>query len=360
MKVMIEAVERGLAPDALTRAGIRRLLARRLEGEHAGGCEQRRERQLELFRELRGGPVAVATDAANRQHYELPAAFFERVLGPHLKYSACWWPDEVGDLAEAEERTLELTVRRAGIEDGMSVLDLGCGWGSTALYVARRFPACRVLAVSNSRTQGDLIRERAAAQGLVNLEIRTADMRWLELEQRFDRIVSVEMFEHLRNWDVAFRRIARWLEPDGRMLLHVFCHRELAYLYEDRGSGDWMARHFFTGGMMPSDDQPYHFQRDLAVRHHWRLDGRHYQRTLDAWLDRMDRARPALEPLFRTTYGDDWRRWWHRWRIFFMACSELFGYRRGQEWWVSHYLLERQADAAREHRRRAEDLAEVG
>ena len=342
----IAAAESGLVPDIVIRAGIRRLLAARLRAERPAPGETALARRLARYDQWRRGPLAIETEAANRQHYELPAAFFEQILGPHLKYSACAWPAGVDDLAAAEEHTLELTLSRARMADGLTLLDLGCGWGSLSLYAARRYPRSRVLAVSNSASQGEFVRARAAARGLANLEVRTADVRSFAPAERFDRVVSVEMFEHLRNWQLAFQRVASWLEPGGLMLLHVFCHADVAYAYEDAGDGDWMARHFFTGGIMPAADQPYHHQQDLVVRHHWRLDGRDYQRTLDAWLARMDRAREPLAPVFQEVYGGDWRRWWRRWRLFFLACSELFGCRGGREWWVSHYLLAPRADQA--------------
>ena len=343
MKNVIRLVERGLVPDPLVRVGIRRLLRTRLDTEARPDCEERRAVQLAFLDGTRAAPVALVPDQPNAQHYELPAAFFRAVLGPRLKYSCCWWPEGVTGLATAERRSLELTCHRAGIEDGMHVLDLGCGWGSVSLWIAQHYPRARVTGVSNSSTQRDHIRGRARELGLDNVEVVTADMNHFDPGRRFDRIVSLEMFEHIRNWQELFRRAARWLTPDGRMLLHVFCHRELAYPYEDRGPGDWMARHFFTGGMMPSDDQPYHFADHLKVEHHWRWSGLHYQRTLEAWLERMDQQRHELRPLFETTYGGDASRWWQRWRLFFLACSELFGFRGGDEWWVSHYLLAPQA-----------------
>jgi cyclopropane-fatty-acyl-phospholipid synthase len=205
--------------------------------------------------------------------------------------------------------------------------------------MAERYPASRIMAVSNSTPQGAFIRARAAERGLANIEVVTADMNDFDTDRRFDRAVSLEMFEHMRNWQELYRRLSAWLRPNGRFLQHVFCHRRFAYPYVASGDEDWMARHFFTGGIMPSDDQPYHFQADLEVVNHCRMDGRHYSRTLEAWLDNLDRARGALRPVLRGVYGDATDIWYHRWRIFFMACSELFAYRGGQEWWVSHYLL---------------------
>jgi cyclopropane-fatty-acyl-phospholipid synthase len=295
---------------------------------------------------MRASPVAVAPEAANAQHYEVPARFFELVLGPHLKYSSGWWPRGVSDLATAEESALELTGWRAGVRDGMDILDLGCGWGSFSLWAARRFPRCRVTAMSNSAVQGEHIRRRARELGLANVDVVTADINHFTTGRRFHRVVSVEMLEHVRNWEVLFARVASWLRPEGAFFLHVFAHRELAYRYEDRGSGDWMARHFFTGGVMPADSLPHHFADHLAVRRHWRLDGRHYSRTLEAWLANMDANRAEIMALFGVTYGADARRWFGRWRMFFMACSELFRYRDGAEWGVSHYRLEPSSSAS--------------
>jgi cyclopropane-fatty-acyl-phospholipid synthase len=346
MSWAIDLAERRVLPDPVVRMGMRRLLGRRL-------AEQRRhDSRLDggavqaFVREMESEPVAVATRDANRQHYELPAEFFAAVLGPALKYSSCLWPDGVRTLAEAEERMLELTCGRAGIENGMEILDLGCGWGSLSLWIARRYPGCRVLSVSNSRSQAEFIRARCAAEGLDRVDVVTADMNDFTTDRRFDRVVSVEMFEHMRNWGRLFDRVASWLRPDGAFFQHVFCHGRYAYRYEDQGAGDWMARHFFTGGIMPSEDLPRRVGGRLEVAEQWRVNGLHYSRTLEAWLDTMDRCRAALMPVFAATYGDDAGRWFARWRMFFMACSELFRYRDGNEWFVAHTLMRPRAAAS--------------
>ncbi len=343
-RVAIDLTERGLVPDALVRVGIRSLLRHRLRELDAGSLEDQRRAHASFLKELGSSPVAIRTDDANRQHYELPAEFFRTVLGSHLKYSCCWWPEGVDTLEDAERAALELTCTRASIEDGMTVLDLGCGWGSLTLWMARRYPGCRILAVSNSRTQAAFIRERCRDLELGNVEVRTADVTHLDLDRRFDRVVSVEMFEHLRNWGLMFERIGRWLEPDGRMFLHVFCHRRHAYPYTVRSASDWMSEHFFTGGMMPSNDLPLRFAEHLRVVGQWRVNGRHYSRTLEAWLERQDANADRLAPLFEHTYGEEARRWMQRWRLFFLACSELFAFNGGTEWHVSHYLLAPQSD----------------
>jgi cyclopropane-fatty-acyl-phospholipid synthase len=280
----------------------------------------------------------VATAAANRQHYEVPSAFFAAVLGPRLKYSAAWWPPGVASLDEAEARMLDLTLERAEIRDGQSILDLGCGWGAFTLHAAARHPAARILAVSNSRSQGAFVEAEARARGLDNVTIATADINAFAPQQRFDRIVSVEMLEHVRNHAALFRRIARWLHGDGRLFVHVFSHREFAYLFEERGPSDWMARHFFTGGMMPSDSWLTRCQDALVAEASWRLGGEHYQRTAEAWLRNLDARRGEVDDILGDVYGmDQVTRWRTRWRVFFMACAEMFGYDGGVEWGISHY-----------------------
>ncbi|MEM7349379.1 MAG: cyclopropane-fatty-acyl-phospholipid synthase family protein [Acidobacteriota bacterium] len=333
---MIDALlERGLLPDRVLRLGIRRLLRQRLRDALAPGWQADQEA---LIRQLRDSPIALHTDTANEQHYELPSAFFERVLGRHLKYSAGYWPDGCHELDESEAAMLELTVERADLADGQRILELGCGWGSLSLFMAQRFPQASILAVSNSASQRRFILERAAQRGLANLEVRTADVNDLTLDRRFDRVVSVEMFEHVRNYPRLMGRIAYWLEPAGTLFVHIFCHRSVAYPFEDRGPSDWMARHFFTGGLMPSADLLIQLQEPFELEHRWLVDGRHYQRTCEAWLARMDAGREAIEPILAGVYGDDAsRRWWSYWRVFFMACAELFGYRGGKEWMVAHY-----------------------
>ncbi|MDH3302882.1 MAG: cyclopropane-fatty-acyl-phospholipid synthase family protein [Acidimicrobiia bacterium] len=342
------------APDRLVRWAMRSAVDRRLAAEIGRPAIDR----VRWRREWAEGPIALVPDEANRQHYEVPPRFFELILGPRLKYSSALWETGTDDtLAQAEERMLDVTITQAGITDGMRILDLGCGWGSLSLRIAERFPAAQVVAISNSKPQGEFIRGRAASWPggpLVNIEHRVVDVNTLadvDFGDRFDRIVTVEMLEHVRNHRRLFAELAELLRPDGALYLHAFAHRNLFWPFTDEGSANWMARYFFTGGIMPSHDLfgeildsrswDGHGGPPLQVVRRWWFDGTHYERTLDAWLDRLDDDRNTVTDVLRPVYGDDTEVWVQRWRMFLMACSELFGYHDGSEWGVSHQLLTR-------------------
>jgi cyclopropane-fatty-acyl-phospholipid synthase len=336
-------LEADRVPDPLIRWNIRRLLQQRLLEERRDTEEAQQQHLLRFIAQLRASPIAISTREANEQHYELPCEFFELVLGKHLKYSSCYFNDGVRSLDEAEAEMLALTCRRARLADGERILELGCGWGSLSLWMAEHLPRAQITAVSNSRTQKQFIDARAASRGLRNLQVITCDMNDLSFpsDRTFDRVVSVEMFEHMRNYELLLQRVSRWLQPAGTLFVHIFTHRQYSYPFEVRDESDWMARYFFTGGIMPGDNLLSYFQRHVRLAEHWRVDGVHYQRTSECWLANMDRNRGRIEPILSQTYGAaQMRRWWVYWRVFFMACAELWGYAGGREWFVSHYLFE--------------------
>ncbi len=338
----------GFVPDSVIRHGIRRLLRQRLLEIRAADCEAGAEAADAFVRMMDAAEAAPVPHLANEQHYEIPAEFYGQVLGRHRKYSSCYWPDGVNDLDTAEAEALDVTCDRAGLENGMDILELGCGWGSLTLWIAENYPDSTITAVSNSASQREYILAEAGRRGLSNVGVLTRDMNDFRIDQRFDRVVSVEMFEHMRNYRALFERVAGWLRDDGRFFMHIFCHRSTPYEFVDRGPGDWMSRYFFSGGIMPSDDLPLRFQDHLAIERHWRWDGRHYERTANAWLENMDARRTAIMPILGRIYGEDQaQRWWMRWRMFFMACAELFGCDDGQQWWVGHYLFRRRPDGGR-------------
>lgn len=342
MQPVIAAVERGWVPDLLVRAGIRRLLQQRLHEISADDSVVSSAICTDFVNRLRTAPIALVPEKANEQHYEVPAAFFGAVLGKHRKYSCCYWPEGVDDLDAAEAAALAITCERAGLANGQNILELGCGWGSLSLWMAQQYPTARITAVSNSNSQREYIQSQAISRGLNNLQVITCDMNNFSSDDRFDRVVSVEMFEHMRNWPELFRRVFEWLKPGGRLFMHVFVHRSTPYEFIERDASDWMSRFFFAGGMMPSDDMALHFQEHLQLLTRWRWDGHHYERTSNAWLAKMDAARDTLLPLFEQTYGRDKANiWWVRWRLFFMSCAEIFAFDNAQQWWVSHYLFER-------------------
>lgn len=333
---MIDSLlEKNLLPDWLVRIGIRRLLAQRIRDE-----TKRYDRES-YVQDLKTRNLAEQTTAANEQHYEVPTPFYQYCLGKRLKYSGCHYPVGTESLDQAEERMLALYSERAQLADGQDILELGCGWGSLCLYNAERFPGSRITAISNSRTQKEYIDTEARKRGLSNLRIITADINVFDITtNQFDRVVSVEMFEHLKNYQRLFANIARWLKPGGLLFTHIFTHRNLSYHFVARDESDWMSRYFFTGGQMPAHDLFMQFQDDLKYVQDWKVNGRHYQQTAEHWLKNMDAHREEIIPLFRDTYGTEQaEKWWAYWRVFYMSCAELWGYKRGEEWLVSHYVF---------------------
>ena len=337
-------LDRDLVPDWIIREGIRHFIGQRLREQQTASPTDDRTKLMRFVDELRASPIALATEAANEQHYEVPSRFYELALGARRKYSCAYWPAGVNTLDEAEEAMLSLTAERAEIADGQQIMDLGCGWGALSLYLAERFPKATILGVSNSRTQREFILSECQRRSITNVEIITANIVTFQTERRFDRIVSVEMFEHMRNYDLLLAKVSTWMKPDAKLFVHIFTHQRFAYPFTVNDSSDWMAAYFFTGGIMPSDDLLLYFQKHVHCKSHWLMSGVHYQRTAQAWLERTDANRLPILAEFSKTYGDEALTYLVRWRIFFMAVEELWGWANGNEWTVSHYLFQKNSE----------------
>lgn len=336
-------LEKDLLPDFLIRIGIRQLVKQRLRDENKGETQAQHESFWKLLTELKNSPIAINTQDANEQHYEVPTAFYQYCLGKHLKYSCGYWKEGVTDLDTSEHDMLELTCQRAELANGQEVLELGCGWGSLSLYMAAKYPDSQFTVVSNSKTQKEYIDSQALQRGIANLTVLTADMNVFEIDHnRFDRVVSVEMFEHMRNYQLLLKKVASFLKPHGKLFVHIFTHKEYAYKFEVIDETDWMSQYFFTGGIMPSDHLLMYFNDDLTVQQHWHVNGTHYGKTSEAWLQKMDAHKAQIMPLFEQTYSKQQAvKWWVYWRMFYLACAELFAFNGGNEWMVSHYLFKK-------------------
>lgn len=349
-KAVIEMMERGWIPESATRAGIKRLCQKRLESLQEAGSHSTELKSGKIVNETVAGmvskalasPIAPVPEKANEQHYEVPAAFYDLVLGPRRKYSCCFFEIENSTLEEAEETSLRMSCEHAEIKDGMDILELGCGWGSLTLWMAVQYPNSNITAVSNSNSQRLSILERAERLGVSDrIEVITCDMNDFEISMKFDRVVSIEMFEHMRNYDRLLNKISNWLRPDGKLFVHIFTHKDFAYEFESDGASNWMGRYFFTGGIMPSEDLLSHFNKDLQVANTWTWSGEHYQKTCAAWRILMEDRKQEVMRVLSDTYGSkDANRWFQRWKMFFMAGEELFGFENGQQWQVNHYLFE--------------------
>ena len=326
--------ERRLIPDSLIRWGIRNQLK-----QHSLFLANNPKSDQSWIEELSKGPIAECTDTSKEQHYEVPTEYFKSVLGTHLKYSSCFWNKATTSLEMAEANMLRLSCEHAELENGQSVLELGCGWGSLSLWMAEHYPESSITAMSHSKTQKAYIDSESKRRGLDNLKVITSDINDFDTSKRFDRIVSVEMFEHLRNHSLLFDRLNTWLKDDGRIFIHVFAHHKESYLFEVEHERDWMAEHFFTGGMMPSINYLPSAAKPFKELNRWEINGAHYSKTLEAWLLKQDQEERIILKHFLNTYGKDSKLWIQRWRIFYLACSELFAYNGGKEWPVMHYLF---------------------
>jgi cyclopropane-fatty-acyl-phospholipid synthase len=341
IETFIRAMEKGHIPDAAIRFGIRKLCKQRLDELHTSSLEEKQIKAEAYRQSLINSPLAIHTKNANEQHYELPSEFFFHVLGKNLKYSSCYYSSQTQSLSQAEDLALGIYCERVELKDGMRILELGCGWGSLTLFMAARYPQAKIVAISNSSSQKAFIDQEAKKRGLTNILILTRDISQLEslaLEfETFDRVVSVEMMEHFKNYEVLLKKIADVLSPGGKLFIHIFTHKDYSYPFETEGEDNWMGKYFFTGGQMPSHQLMYSFQRDLYLEKSWQWDGTHYQRTSEDWLQNMDKKSQEIMPILQKTYGKEATQWFNRWRVFFMSCAELFGYEKGTQWGVSHY-----------------------
>ena len=340
--LLIKLAEKGLLPDSFIRFGIKRLCSERLVKASSFSDDDMEKEHAAWIEVLKKSPIALVPEKANEQHYEVPPRLFELVLGNKLKYSSGFWPEGVSSLDQSESAMLDLTSERAGLIDGQDILELGCGWGSLTLYMAEHFPKSKITAVSNSNDQRQFIEERCRQLKLDNVRVITADMNDFKAEGLFDRVVSIEMFEHMRNYEKLLGRVNTWLKKEGKLFVHIFSHQKVAYPFEDNDDADWMAREFFSGGQMPSHRLLMSFPGQMKIEKDWRVSGTHYEKTSLAWLQKMDKNKAEVLELFKKTYGEnDAKSWFQRWRIFFMSCEVLFGFGRGSEWGVSHYLFEK-------------------
>ena len=342
IKLLIKLAEKGLLPDFFIRLGIRRLCGKRLVDAKTSSVQVMEEKHQQWINTLKESPVALVPEKANEQHYEVPPRLFELVLGSNLKYSSGYWPQGTSSLDSSEVEMLKLSSKRASLSDGQEVLELGCGWGSLTFYIAQNFPNSKITAVSNSNVQRQFIEKKCEKLKIKNIKVITADMNDFSIDKRFDRVVSIEMFEHMRNYDELLKRVSGWLKKDGKLFVHIFSHKEIAYPFEDEDEGDWMAREFFSGGQMPSHKLLTCFTSRMKIEKDWRVEGTHYEKTSLAWLNKMDENKAEVLKLFEKTYGkNEASIWFQRWRIFFMSCEVLFGFNQGSEWGVSHYLFEK-------------------
>jgi cyclopropane-fatty-acyl-phospholipid synthase len=342
ISLLIKLSEKQLIPDFAIRYGIRTLLKKRLDSLVSNNPETNIQDKIDFIHKMNSSKIALVPELANKQHYEIPANFYKYCLGRHRKYSSCYWEDNTKNLDEAELLSLKLTTQHAKLTNGQNILELGCGWGSLTLWMAKKFPKSKITAVSNSSSQKTHILEQAKKRNLNNISIITEDMNKFNPKTRYDRIVSVEMIEHMRNHRQLFKKINTWLKPGGLFFMHIFVHKTQPYLFEVQDEDDWMSQYFFSGGMMPSEDLPLFFQEDLKIIDQWSWSGKQYEKTANAWLANIDSNKEKVMKTLEKIYGkDNSKKWFQRWRIFFMSCAELWGYRDGNEWKVVHYLFKK-------------------
>ena len=338
---LINLAETRFLPDFMVRYGINFFLRQKLKIEKNKFGYDLKSRKNEWVEEMKNSPIASFTEIANEQHYEVPPEFFKQSLGPNLKYSCAYWDAKINNLSDAEERMFEIYIERSEIKNGMSILDLGCGWGSFSLYLAKKFPESKIIAVSNSNDQGEHINSEIKNYQLNNIHYIKMNMKDFKIDKTFDRIVSIEMFEHMRNYEILLHKISKLLKTEGKLFLHFFCHDKYVYPYEVKSNSDWMTKYFFYGGMMPSFDILSFFENDLKVIKSWKVNGNHYKKTCRSWLENQDKNKNKIMTIFKKCYDKDALIWFNRWRIFWMSCEELFGYKNGSEWYVGHFLMSR-------------------